>query len=337
MGGRKVRRTLVLNILLHLVCLVALLACKKSEKKTVVAELNTEVYLKDSVRVVINSLTTSFNNDQKLILYALPNGNSVEWTMGKRKLNEDDWHVDIQHVLAQTRWLRKHTRIDWTVAYLEAPKLSWSGWNRENQENLTQVAEIVDTRRSIVTNGSDNVILSSHSGGGAFINAFIETQKKIPNWVEKINFIDSNYGYHKGIGLKLKDWLLNDQQHKLVVMAYNDSIALYQGKPFVSATGGTWVRSKMMLNDLSTNFNFDKREENSLIWYRDEYDQIQIILKKNPDRSIYHTEQVELNGFVHSMLFGTEYEMKAYQYFWERVYEALIEEDWPEIIRDQKI
>jgi len=35
-----------------------------------------------------------------IILYALPNGNTTEHTMGKKKVEGDDWHFDIQHIKA---------------------------------------------------------------------------------------------------------------------------------------------------------------------------------------------------------------------------------------------
>jgi hypothetical protein len=41
-----------------------------------------------------------------LILYALPNGNTTAQTMGKKIQPGDDWHFDIQHIKAQTEFLR---------------------------------------------------------------------------------------------------------------------------------------------------------------------------------------------------------------------------------------
>ena len=42
----------------------------------------------------------------RLIIYALPNGNTIEQTLGCRLANGVDWHYDIQHVAAQVRLLR---------------------------------------------------------------------------------------------------------------------------------------------------------------------------------------------------------------------------------------
>jgi hypothetical protein len=55
-----------------------------------------------------------------LIIYALPNGNSTAWTMGKKMSAGDDWHFDIQHIAAQTAFIRAalpQQKI--VIAYLE--------------------------------------------------------------------------------------------------------------------------------------------------------------------------------------------------------------------------
>jgi hypothetical protein len=41
-----------------------------------------------------------------LVFFALPNGNTIEMTVGKQVGPNDDWHYDIQHIGAQTRFLR---------------------------------------------------------------------------------------------------------------------------------------------------------------------------------------------------------------------------------------
>jgi hypothetical protein len=51
---------------------------------------------------------------------------------------------------------------------------------------------------------------------------------------------------------------------------------------------------------------------------------VEIVLRENPDKLILHTRQVELNGFIHSMLSGTRNENKGYTYFGERAYSISI-------------
>ena len=54
---------------------------------------------------------------------------------------------------------------------------------------------------------------------------------------------------------------------------------------------------------------------------------MQFILKENPDRKIFHTVQVERNGFIHSILSGTADEGKGYEYFGPRAYAQWIRAD----------
>src|ERR1051325_8207299 len=59
------------------------------------------------------------NKKSILVLYALPNGNTTGQTMGKKLEPNDDWHFDIQHIKAQTAFLRDKLNENIIVAYLE--------------------------------------------------------------------------------------------------------------------------------------------------------------------------------------------------------------------------
>ena len=290
-----------------------------------------EIYLLDSIRVVIDDPYVTeglFDAPRILILYALPNGNSIEWTMGKQKNETDDWHFNIQYTDAQIKWLRQNTPERYTVAYLEAPHRSWPAWKRSHPDHGEMITQVIDSLRSLYPQA--RVILNSHSGGGSFVNGFIESQAQIPGWIKRIGFIDSNYGYTAEIGVKIETWLNSDQNNQLTVFAYNDSIALYEGKPLVSATGGTWYRSRMMREDLGQKRTLVKTAlKTGIIQYRSDDEQVLILLKENPSRGIFHTEQVELNGFIHSLLFGSAFENAGYEYFGERCYEEYILVDTP--------
>src|SRR5262245_23647564 len=39
----------------------------------------------------------------RLIIFATPNGNTIEQTLGAKMTEALDWHYDIQHIAAQTR------------------------------------------------------------------------------------------------------------------------------------------------------------------------------------------------------------------------------------------
>jgi hypothetical protein len=108
------------------------------------------------------------------------------------------------------------------------------------------------------------------------------------------------------------------------VLAYNDSVVIYNGKPLVSPTGGTWYRSQMMQRKLGESFRFNINADTSLIHYSALSNRVDIILKTNTKGLIYHTEQVARNGFIHTVISGTSYERKAdYEYWGDRVYMRL--------------
>ena len=41
---------------------------------------------------------------------------------------------------------------------------------------------------------------------------------------------------------------------------------------------------------------------------------------ENPERKIFHTVQVERNGFIHALVSGTTNQDKSYEYFGPRAY-----------------
>ncbi len=256
-----------------------------------------------------------------LILYALPNGNTIAQTAGKKLQQGDDWHFDIQHIGAQTRFLRETlTNRTIVVAYLETEMKSWPAWRRKHGD--TAIPGLVDCIKNHFPTNRLEIVLTGHSGGGSFTFGYLNTQEKIPDAVARIAFLDSNYAYETTNHFaKLAHWLNSSPQPTLCVLAYHDSIALLDGKTFVSERGGTWGRSHAMLADLGAQFTFESRTNTAgLQTHRALDGRLQFLLKENPDRKILHTVQVERNGFIHAMLLGTPLEGRGYEYFGERAY-----------------
>lgn len=112
-----------------------------------------------------------------------------------------------------------------------------------------------------------------------------------------------------------------------MVLAYNDSVVIYNGKPLVSPTGGTWYRSRLMQRGLSNSFYFKDGSDTGFIIHTVLHGKIQFIFKKNSTGLIYHTELVGRNGFILSVLSDTKFDRKKYiDYFGERVYAQFIGE-----------
>ncbi len=262
-----------------------------------------------------------------LIFYTLPNGNSTAQTVGKIMKPGDDWHFDIQHIAAQTRFLRAMlTNRVIVVAYLEAGKKSWPAWRKEHGDK--QIPEIIAGIQKIFASPGMETVISGHSGGGSFIFGYLNAVEHIPDDVVRIAFLDSNYAYDPALGheRKLAEWLRAGHGHTLCVLAYHDDIALYEGKTFVSAAGGTWGKSHAMLRDFGNDFSFTSKTNGNLESYSAIDGRLQLLLMQNPEKKIFHTVQVERNGFIHVIVAGTANENKGYEYFGDRVYQKLIQE-----------
>jgi hypothetical protein len=281
------------------------------------------------VKIRVNALgQSSFTAGKRvlLIFYALPNGNTIDETVGKALQPGDDWHYDIQHIGAQTRFMRALIKDRVVViVYLEANQKSWPAWRKQHSDKL--IPEIVATVKKLFPLREVETVLSGHSGGGSLIFGYLNAVDQIPDDVVRIAFLDSNYAYDRTLGHKdkLVKWLAASDHHSLCVLAYNDAVALLNGKSFVSAAGGTWGKSHAMQHDLAEDFRFSTRTNAEFQRFSALDGRVQFILKENPDKSIFHTVQVERNGFIHSMVSGTPNEGKGYEYFGPRAYSKWIQ------------
>ena len=285
-----------------------------------------EIRPADEVRILINAPESfASNKPVLLIFYALPNGNMIEQTVGKTLKPGDDWHFDIQHIGAQTRWLRSViTNRTLVVAYLEAGTKSWPAWRQTHDDQA--IVPILDGVRGVFSSYKTEVVLASHSGGGSLIFGYLNAVEEIPADVKRIAFLDSDYGYDSKLHAdKIKRWLAASNENHLSVLAYQDYLALLNGKPFVSEQGGTWGRSRAMLADLGAQFQFIGRTNSGLETLSALGGRIQFLLRQNPERKILHTVQVERNGFIQALLSGTADEEIGYEYLGGRAYSRWIQ------------
>ena len=259
------------------------------------------------------------NKRVDLILYALPNGNSTPETIGRRLVDSVGWRYDIQHIGAQTRALRTRGLPQAIVAYLEADTKSWPEWRRVHGYDRanTRIVELVDQIRSAIGNPPQlAVTLTGHSGGGSFAWGFLDGQDALPDWLERIAFLDSNYSFEPRHGAKILDWLRRDPDNTLVVLAYDDREITLDGKKVVSDSGGTWRASHRMMDYLRDRSvvliedrfgDFLRYQTNSVANVARRCDrcdaQIEVLLHPNPANRILHTEMIgEMNGYMHALL-----------------------------------
>jgi len=281
----------------------------------------------DSVTININApLHFNKKGETYLVLFTLPNGNSIEWTKGKKLKPGDDWHFDIQHIAAQTRFIRNlDKKNNYIVVYLMVNQKSWPTWKRTTENSKVKIKNIVDSLTEIFKEYDPKIILNGHSGGGSFIFGYLDAVERIPENIERISFLDSDYGYEDSLHTKKFVGWLQNKNHHLFVLAYNDSIVIFNGKQLVSPTGGTWYRSRLMQRKLSETFLFNTVADTSFIKHTSLNGRIKIILKENPNGLIYHTVQVEKNGFIFSVLSNTKFDKRKYfTYFGDRAYEKFI-------------
>jgi hypothetical protein len=308
-----------LSLLLSLVLFATAAAAEGGrENPGIQSEVRTEfIDLIPKSRVVINSPSEeNFRGGKpvRLILFALPNGNTIEETEGRKgPLTASEWRFDIQHIAAQIRFLREHDRRhNYIVAYLEAAQKGWTIHASQLPDSPEYYRKLTDTIIAIVKASLPgsvrkeplSLILSSHSGGGRFV------------------LKDSNYGYEEELYAdKLTAWLKGDRNRHLGVMAYVDTTVILNGKRIVSSKGGTGYRTQMMAADLrKRGVSLRERTDTSFVRKFSSGGQAAFWIKENPTGKIYHTILVERNGLVHQILFGSRLEERDYHFWGERCY-----------------
>ena len=263
-----------------------------------------------------------------LILYALPNGNTIEQIAGRRMSDGLDWHFNIQHIGAQTRRLREiMPGENIVIVYLEAGGKSWPQWRGKFANSNELIARIVDTVRYELRSFNPKVCLTGHSGGGSFLFGFLNGVETIPEYVTRISFLDSNYGYDDSSrhGDKLIEWLQRDPNHVLSAIAYDDRNIVLNGKRVVGPDGGTFRATHRMLDRFQKEIHFSFRQDSTIQRYAGLSNQIEFLIHANPDTLILHTILVEKNGFIHAMTAGSPQENDAGIFFGPSAYDKWIQ------------
>ncbi len=268
-----------------------------------------EQWIEGDVRVVINlPVTFDVKLPTRLVIFATPNGNTIEWTLGCATVPGLDWHYDIQHVSAQIRRLRELTPNENVVlACLEAEVLAWPAWRKKPADAPTRVQRVVDWVRVQIPGGSNRVTLTGHSGGGSFTFAFLDAADAIPDFIDRIVFLDSNYSYDdtKQHGDKLIAWLKGESGRKLCVIAYDDREITINGKKVVGPDGGTYRASQRMMMRFKKDIPLMESNEGDFINHHGLNRQLALRIHQNPTNKILHTALVgEMNGLLQGLTEG---------------------------------
>ncbi len=293
-------------------------------------ELNIFYTYSPEVRILVNSPSdVDPGKPSLLIVYALPNGNTIEMTAGKILKEGDDWHYNIQHIAAQTRFLRtvlKDRNIH--TAYLENNQRSWPAWRKKYEYKDSLVAALLEYTMNKVAD-TTSIILAGHSGGGSFLNGCLNAFDSLPGNISRFAYLDANYSYEDSLnhGGKLLQWLRDDSTHQLFVLAYDDREIMLNGKKIINETGGTFRATQRMVKRFSLETEITFRQDSTIQQFSAFHRRAQFIVHTNPDSLILHTVLVEKNGLIHTVLFNTPYEELSYRFFGPRIYNDLIREE----------
>ncbi len=263
--------------------------------------------LDSGVRVYVNAPLAMKRAKRQLVIYATPNGNTIEQTLGCAPAEGRDWHFDIQHVAAQIRRLREVSPDeDVVLAVVQAPKLSWPAFRQAETNYKAIIQGLVDDLAK--QTAAERIVLSGHSGGGSFIFGYLNSVETIPAAIERIVFLDANYSYsdEEQHGNKFLAWLRGDSARRLIVIAYDDREITLNGKRVVSPTGGTYRASGRMIDRLTKDVTLLTNKQGPFDHQRGMDGQIDFFIHPNPDNKILHTALVgEMNGLLHGLTLGT--------------------------------
>jgi hypothetical protein len=252
----------------------------------------------------------------RLVIYATPNGNTIEQTLGCSPAPGVDWHFDIQNVGAQVRKLREGSPGENVLlACVEADGLSWPSWRRRYADAPARVRKVVETLRGWVPGQDVRVALAGHSGGGSFLFGFIDAADALPDWVERIVFLDANYAYSDTDkhGDKLLAWLTADKSRRLVVVAYDDRHVKLNGKAVVGQDGGTFRATERMQTRLAKDAMFAETTTDDVVTRTALDGQVTLLVHTNPKNQILHTALVgEMNGLLWGLTGGSFGGARAY-------------------------
>lgn len=264
------------------------------------------------VRVFLNMPAKPNGNESKprekvLVVFATPNGNSIEQSLGCVKREGLDYRYDIQHVVAQIRQLRfLDDTQGYPLAVVQSPKLAWPAFRQAEKNANAIIADIVrDASKDL---GTPRVMLTCHSGGGSFLFGYIDAHEEIPATIERFVFLDANYSYSddKRHGDKLLAWLKGNPARRLVVISYDDREITSGGKKVVGATGGTFRATDRMLARFRKDVQLDVEKLGPFVHTRGLNGQIEFFVHPNPENKILHTALVgEMNGLIHGLTLGT--------------------------------
>ncbi len=262
----------------------------------------------------------------RLVVFATPNGNTLEETFGAEVGAGVPWRFDIQHVGAQVRRLRELRRTEnLALGVIQPEGKSWPAWRREHPDNA-HLRALVEQLKGRIPGGVKRLSLTAHSGGGSFLHGFIEADGAIPAEVDRFGFLDANYSFDaEQHAPKLVAWLRGEPTRYLLVLAYDDRTITVDGKPVVGPTGGTFRATGRMIDALGPHFPLTITRPGDRERFTGLDGRVVLDRDLNPQNKILHTVLVEQNGLLEVLSHGTPEAGRTGAYRGERSYSRWVQ------------
>lgn len=261
-----------------------------------------------------------------LVIFATPNGNTIEQTLGCALKPSLDWRYDIQHVAAQVRTAReKDPSQSYALAVVQAPQLSWPTYRSSVPRAQFIMRELVESLQKELS--ANSLTLMAHSGGGSFITGYLNAHEELPRSLQRIVYLDANYSYSAAEhhGEKLLAWLKADHEHRLMVIAYDDREITFNGKKVVGPDGGTFRATNRMQKRFASDITLQESSVGAFRRISSEDQRLVLLVHPNPDNKILHTALVgEMNGVLHGLLWGTPVAEKWGKFGGPRAYQDYV-------------
>lgn len=258
----------------------------------------------NGVRALIVAPNVLARSERCLVIYATPNGNTLEQTLGCRPGSELDWRYGIQHVAAQIRWCRQvDDSKDYVLAVVQSPELSWPGFRQTTKDANRWIDGLIEALKIDVA--ATEVTLACHSGGGSMLWGWMNHHSQLPNHVTRLIFLDANYSYSEqdGHGKKIVEWLQGQSDHRLIVIAYDDREIVLNGKKIIDDQGGTFRASQRMRAGIASSIELVESSHGRFRSWTGLDGRVQFHVHVNPDNKILHTALVgEMNGLAFALL-----------------------------------
>lgn len=282
--------------------------------------------LESGVRVFVDVPSQWKTTHRKLVIYATPNGSTIEHTLGCVAAKDRDWRFDLQHVAAQIRRLREvDTTSDVVLVVVQAPRLSWPTFRSEHPNAGAIIRELISSLQQEFV--AEKVTLTGHSGGGSFLWSYLNSVDVVPTFINRIACLDSNYSYSddEHHGDKLLAWIKGGTERRLIVIAYDDREIVFNGKKVVGPQGGTFRASQRMLQRFRTDIEPTEETIGAFQHHYGRQGQIEFFIHPNPENKILHTALVgDMNGLIHAMTLGTPHASTWGQFGSPRAYDKWI-------------